>query len=248
LPAHPLFTTIVDDILSARIVDPTLFRLPENPVAADGYVLHALSDSLHGSRLEMPVSKAFVCDAIERSCVSFCASGVAADGRVAHAQLKAETTDKEERAHAVDAALAALAGLAGIRDAGKLTGLLNQCLCTPMLLVLHESGESSPLRLPNGRPVIPGGSGKVHVDLVRLPIGAYHLDVSITCHSLSVDSWRDRDGEMQPLRLDRRNSRLSMRYSIRVSPCMKTIEYVKGSASFTYRFVPIAGPAPDGVA
>jgi len=212
-------------------------RLFETGKRASRCVRHAVT-GLDGSETAMQVCRDFLADVLERVCLSFGLSGVSAQGQALRAELSPWAGVEGGREVAVTQALQALLLLAGARDARRLTMLLNRILVQPVWRVLAMVGRDAPLSMGDARAFLPQDSNsQIHVDVVRLPDGAYRLDVAVCFEQLRCVDVEEPLGGRLRVALDPHVSRVCVTYAVQADPGFANFSYLIGSAGFRYRLV-----------
>ncbi len=183
------------------------------------------------------VCRDFLTDVRDEVCVSFSLGGISAQGVALRSELSPWDGVDGGRDLAVAQALQALLRLAGPRDARRLTVLLNRILERPVWRVLAMLGRDAPICMDDRRAFLPQDSqSQIHVDVVRLPEGAYRLDVAVCFEQLRCVDVDLPDGRHR-VALDPRVSRVCVSYAVRAERGMTGFSYLIGSASFRYRLI-----------
>ncbi|ALM86435.1 hypothetical protein ASB57_28995 [Bordetella sp. N] len=212
-------------------------RLSAAGARASRCVRHVVTGPDGGTTV-LRVCRDFLTDVLDRVCLSFGISGVNAQGLALRTELSPWAGVEGGRDVAVTQALQALLLLAGPRDARRLTLLLNRILVQPVWRALAMVGRDSPISMGDRRAYLPQDSGsQIHVDVVRLPDGAYRLDVAVCFEQLrSIDVEEGRD-ERRRVALDPRVSRVCVTYAVQVAPGFGSFSYLVGSAGLRYRLI-----------
>ncbi|OZI37815.1 hypothetical protein CAL29_05410 [Bordetella genomosp. 10] len=215
-------------------------RLFETGKRAPRFVRHAIDagGGPGGAGRTLLVCRDFLADALERVCLSFGIGGVNAQGLAVRAGLSPWAGVEGGRDIAVRQALRALLLLAGPRDARRLTALLNRVLAQPVRCVLAMMGRDAPICVGDERAYLPRDSGsQIHVDVTRLPDGAYRFDVAVCFEQLRCVEVDEPCGGRRRIPLDPRVSRVCASYAVQAAPGFSRFSYLLGSAGFRYRLI-----------
>ncbi|WP_454688956.1 hypothetical protein [Achromobacter aloeverae] len=225
-------------------------RLFETGKRAPRFVRHAIhaGGGPGGAGRTLLVCRDFLADALERVCLSFGIGGVNAQGLAVRAGLSPWAGVEGGRDIAVRQVLRALLLLAGPRDARRLTALLNRVLVQPVRCVLAMMGRDAPICVGDERAYLPRDSGsQIHVDVTRLPDGAYRFDVAVCFEQLRCVEVDEPRGGRRRIPLDPRVSRVCASYAVQAAPGFSRFSYLIGSAGFRYRLIarePASAVAP----
>ncbi|OWT72727.1 MULTISPECIES: hypothetical protein [unclassified Achromobacter] len=191
-----------------------------------------------GNEMVVQVCRDFLADVLDRVCLSFGISGVNAQGLALRTELSPWAGVEGGRDVAVTQAVQALLLLAGPRDARRLTMLLNRILVQPVWRVLAMAGRDAPFSMGDARAWLPqDSSSQIHVDVVRMPDGAYRLDVAVCFEQLRCVDVEDTQGGRRRMELDPHVSRVCVTYAVQAEPGFVNFSYLIGSAGFRYRLI-----------
>jgi hypothetical protein len=158
--------------------------------------------------ISVEVAKQFVMDSITRPSGSFSVHGVSADGVYVPLTTSAHVEGDKSYVEGMYRVLLALYRLAG-PDTPALTNNLTQWANADFLSALFSLGENSPLKLSDGRSVMPSGGGAIEMHLTRLADGSYEFkwaSKSDPLETIQRIETREGEEELYTFPLDREQS------------------------------------------
>jgi hypothetical protein len=187
------------------------------------------------------VDMQFVRDAIERTSARFSVSGVDHEGRPVAYRTSDPAPSEDTHVPGIKRGLLALHRLAG-PDTAQLSNYMTQIPGAGFLRALMECGSRSPIKLDDGRVVIPGGGGETRVDVIRHADGSYLLATRVTIDEMRTCTVFDEDGTAEGLKLDPARSYASVSYETRLRFLPDGVQTIEMTAPVTlqYRLVPVS--------
>ena len=209
--------------VNADVSEVTPVLLPEQRAAVEAELVRTppgegeqtVNLPVAGGVAAFQVDTLFAKDAVTRTGISFAVSGRAPDGQRVQSDALRPGMPSAERPAALGEGLSALRQLAG--DAAvPLTRYMNQQLGGGMMATLASMGPDGPVRLPSGEAVSPGGGGRLHFDIERLPDGRLSATATVAFTGLASGTVMSREG-VSSASFDPEKSSFEAQFSVYVS-------------------------------
>ncbi|AOB33017.1 hypothetical protein AKI39_23120 [Bordetella sp. H567] len=163
--------------------------------------------------LTIDVAEQFLLDAIDRPTTRFSVMGIDRRGQYLPYTSSAPVPGEDSHVPGADRALAAVSQVAGA-DTVALSIYFTQAIAGDCQVALYALGPAAPIKLDDGRPVLPGGGGSVCTDVTRLADGSYVLRICVAWdHQDSVTLFTG-----SGVKLDAEQSYASLAFDLRMAP------------------------------
>ncbi|CAM3715605.1 hypothetical protein BOFL111202_19660 [Bordetella flabilis] len=181
------------------------------------------------------VDTQFMRDAIQRTSAWFSVSGVDHGGHPVPYSTSDSAPSEDTHVAGIKRGLLALHRLAG-PDTAQLSNYMTQIPGAGFLAALMVCAHRSPIKLADGRVVMPGGGGETHVDITRHADGSYRLATTITISEMRTCAVFDGDGRAEGMKLDPAKSYASVSYETRLRFSPNGTQTIEMTAPVTLQY------------